>query len=175
MATEAITTISPSTNKPVLTRHAPSPQEISQLPHLAQTAFASFRRSHPNVQSRQDIVAKALQTLGKRQGALAKELTIQMGRPIAYTTIEITTAVKRGEYLNKIAAEVLEVDTPGEKEDGFKRYIRKGPVGVVLIIFAWNVCLHRLFLSMHAPDFFPSIPTSFSSTLLFLPCSPAIV
>src|SRR2546421_8100341 len=33
-----------------------------------------------------------------KQDELAKELTQQMGRPIAYTAKEITTAVKRGEY-----------------------------------------------------------------------------
>ena len=81
---------------------------------------------------------KALKILGDKQDELAKELTEQMGRPIAYTAKEITTAVKRGEYLLKISDDALK-DTEGEAELGFKRYIRKVPVGPVLILFAWNV------------------------------------
>ena len=64
-----------------------------------------------------------------------------MGRPIAYTGIEIDTAVKRGEYLDRIASETLGEDVAGDSEQGFKRFIRKEPIGVVLTIFAWNVSL----------------------------------
>ena len=63
-----------------------------------------------------------------------------MGRPIKYTPIEIKTAIKRAEYLIGIAPEVLS-ETPvlGTVEPGFKRYLtRSDPVGVVLVIFAWN-------------------------------------
>lgn len=38
----------------------------------------------------------------------------------------------------KISEEALK-DTEGEAEKGFKRFIRKVPVGPVLVIFAWNV------------------------------------
>jgi len=52
----------------------------------------------------------------------------------------VATAVKRGEYLLKVSDEALK-DTPGEAEEGFRRWIRKEPLGVVLVIFAWNVSL----------------------------------
>lgn len=45
--------------------------------------------------------------------------------------------VKRGEHLLSISSECL-ADVPGVPEPGFKRFIRKEPVGVVLVIFAWN-------------------------------------
>lgn len=61
-----------------------------------------------------------------------------MGRPIAYTAKEITTAAARGEYMLKVSEECLK-DTSGEAEEGFERYIRKMPLGVVLVVFAWNV------------------------------------
>ncbi|KAK1091465.1 hypothetical protein LTR48_006252 [Friedmanniomyces endolithicus] len=99
-AQETLTTISPTTNQPILTRHA-------------------------------------LQLLNDRQEELARELTEQMGRPIAYTAKEITTAVARGEYMLKISSDAL-ADTPGEPQEGFKRYIRKAPLGPVLVLFAWN-------------------------------------
>jgi len=137
MVAEIITTISPTTNKPILTRHGLTPDQILLLASTARQAFKSYRQSHPTLESRQKVVSKALDILSQRQDELAKETTEQMGRPIAYTAKEIATAVKRAEYMNRIAPEVLQ-DTPGEVEAGFKRYLRKEPVGVVLVIFAWN-------------------------------------
>jgi acyl-CoA reductase-like NAD-dependent aldehyde dehydrogenase len=136
MSIETITTISPTTNQPVITRNGVSAAELESLPSVATEAFLSFSRT--SLSERQAIVKKALKILGDKQDELAKELTEQMGRPIAYTAKEITTTVKRGEYLLKISNDALK-DTDGEAEKGFKRYIRKVPVGPVLILFAWNV------------------------------------
>lgn len=136
MSVETITTISPITNKPVLTRTGISPSDLQLLPEVATDAFFSFRKT--SLVDRQAIVKKALKLLNDKQDELAKELTEQMGRPIAYTAKEVTTAVKRGEYLLKISEEALK-DTDGEPEKDFKRFIRKVPVGPVLILFAWNV------------------------------------
>jgi acyl-CoA reductase-like NAD-dependent aldehyde dehydrogenase len=136
MSVETITTISPTTNQPLITRNGVSASELESLPCVATEAFLSFSRT--SLSERQAVVKKALKLLGGRKDELAKELTEQMGRPIAYTAKEITTAVKRGEYLLKISNDALK-DTDGEAEKGFKRYIRKVPVGPVLILFAWNV------------------------------------
>ena len=136
MSAEIITTISPSTNKPVLTRSGLSDSDLSLLPTVSAQAFNSFRLT--SLEERQTIVKRALKLILDKQDVLARELTEQMGRPIAYTAKEIITAVKRGEYLLKISSDALK-DTPGEAEEGFKRYIRKAPIGPVLILFAWNV------------------------------------
>ena len=135
MANETITTISPSTNQPILARNGISDSDIAMLPAIATQAFDSWKRT--TLQDRQAIVKKALELVVKKQDELAREVTEQMGRPISYTNVEIKTAVKRGEYLLKVSDECLR-DTDGEAEKGFKRYIRKFPVGPVLIIFAWN-------------------------------------
>ncbi|KAH8640115.1 hypothetical protein IG631_03056 [Alternaria alternata] len=126
MSLEKITTISPITNKPVLTRNGLSDADLQSLPETAVAAFESYRRT--SLTERQDIVKKALKLLNDRQDVLGKEITEQMGRPIAYTAKEVTTAVMRGEYLLKISEDTLK-DTPGEAEKGFKRYIKKVPLG----------------------------------------------
>jgi len=135
MSLEKITTISPITNKPVLTRNGLSDVDIKSLPETAANAFISYRRT--SLSERQKIVKQALKLLNDRQDVLGKEITEQMGRPIAYTPKEVTTAVMRGEYLLKISEETLK-DTDGEPEKGFKRYVRKVPLGPVLILFPWN-------------------------------------
>ncbi len=140
MSVEVITTVSPTTDEPILTRNGISPTDLELLPDIATTAFDSWRKT--TLHQRQDIVKKALAILDQKKDELALELTVQMGRPIAYTAKEVATAVKRAEYLLKISEDTLK-DTPGEPENGFKRFIRKVPVGPVLIIFAWNVSAAR--------------------------------
>jgi acyl-CoA reductase-like NAD-dependent aldehyde dehydrogenase len=136
MSVETITTISPVTNKPILTRNGLSDADLLSIPETAARAFESYRRT--SLSDRQAVVKKALKLLDERQDALGKELTEQMGRPISYTAKEVTTAVARGEYMLKISEEALK-DTEGEAEKGFKRYIKKVPLGPVLILFPWNV------------------------------------
>ena len=128
-------TISPTTNEAVLTRHGPNDEELAQLPKKAHAAFSKYRKIP--LSERQKIVRKALDLISSKREELALELTEQMGRPISYTEKEITTAVARGEYMLKISSQAL-ADTPGEEEKGFKRWIRKTPVGPVLVLFAWN-------------------------------------
>ncbi len=149
---ETITTISPSKNKPILTRHGLTEEEATQMTRRAREAFvktSGYPYSHDvdsqgaqneklDLSKRQQIVGKALDLMDGRQQELGQELTEQMGRPIAYVTKEITTAVARGRYLLKMSQDALQ-DTSGEPEAGYRRYIRKEPVGVVLVIFAWNV------------------------------------
>ena len=137
MSTETITTISPSTNKPILTRNGLSPEDMLAVGSKAQAAFKAFRKSHPTLASRQAIVEKALAAISSRTDELAAEITTQMGRPIAYTGKEISTALLRANYMLRISSDAL-APTPGDAESGFKRYIERLPVGVVLVIFAWN-------------------------------------
>jgi len=145
MSLEVLTTISPSTNEPILTRNGVSTSDIELLPQTATEAYQSWRTT--SLAERQKIIRKAMEILSAKQDDLALELTVQMGRPIAYTAKEIATAVKRAEYLLKISDDALK-DTEGEAEKGFKRFIRKVPVGPVLIIFAWNVSSPRRLLAV---------------------------
>lgn len=140
MSLETLRTISPTTNKPVVTRPGISAEELALLPETAQAAFQSFSKNTTLAQ-RQEIVARALGILAQKKDVLGQELTEQMGRPTSYTGVEIATAIKRGEFLNRASNSVLgeEGTVDGEAEKGFKRYIQRKPVGVALIIFAWNV------------------------------------
>ncbi|KAF6815000.1 aldehyde dehydrogenase [Colletotrichum musicola] len=135
MSVEVLSTISPTTNEAILTRNGISQADLDELPNTATKAFESWSKTP--LADRQKIVKTALKLLLNQKDELANELTVQMGRPISYTAGEVATAVKRAEYLLKISDEVLK-DTDGEPEKGFKRFIRKVPVGPVLIIFAWN-------------------------------------
>ncbi|RKF76768.1 Succinate-semialdehyde dehydrogenase [Golovinomyces cichoracearum] len=135
MSLSTMTTISPLTNQPVLTRSCVNDLELQQLPQTATEAFLTFSKTP--LADRQEIVRKAISLLDSRKDLLGKELTELIGRPISYTANEVSTALKRANYLLKISDDALQ-DTPGEAEEGFNRYIKKVPVGPVLILFAWN-------------------------------------
>ena len=146
MSVEEITTVSPISNRPILTRNGLADSDVALLPAIATQSFDSYRAL--SLEQRQSIVGKALKRLAERQDVLARELTEQMGRPISYATKEITTAVARGAYLLQISGDALK-DTDGEPEKGFKRFIRKSPLGPVLILFAWNVSITAPLLLDH--------------------------
>lgn len=140
MSLENITTISPSTNRAVATRPGASLADLQRIPEAAQEAFRSFSQS-TTLEQRQQIVTRALGILEKKKDVLSRELAEQMGRPIHFAPVEIATAIKRAQFLNRVAPEVLGEQgiVQGEPEKGFNRYIKRKPLGVALIIFAWNV------------------------------------
>ena len=73
-----------------------------------------------------------------RKDELGTELSWQIGRPIRYTPNEISGGFQeRAKYMISIAEETLADIVPAPKE-GFQRFIRREPVGTVLVLAPWN-------------------------------------
>lgn len=72
--------------------------------------------------------------------AIAADITAQMGRPLAQARGEIDGLLERFNYLCDIAPGVLAADEiPADAgKENFHREISHEPLGVVLIIAAWN-------------------------------------
>ncbi len=69
---------------------------------------------------------------------IAHEITVQMGRPIRYTPNEILRgAQERARHMMSIAADNLG-DLAVPHTDGFTKFIRREPVGTILIVAPWN-------------------------------------
>lgn len=69
---------------------------------------------------------------------IAREITLQMGRPIRYTPSEILRgAQERARHMMSIAADNL-ADIAVPQTAGFTKFIRREPVGTVLIVAPWN-------------------------------------
>ena len=69
---------------------------------------------------------------------LGEELTWQIGRPIAQSPGEIRRGFhERVKYMSGIAEETL-ADLAVEKKAGFQRFIRREPLGAVLVLAPWN-------------------------------------
>lgn len=68
---------------------------------------------------------------------IVPELAWQMGRPVRYGAGELRGFEERARHMIAIAPEALAPVDPGPKA-GFKRYIKREPLGTVLVIAPWN-------------------------------------
>jgi len=72
-----------------------------------------------------------------RKQEIGVELTRQMGRPVRYTPMEVERMAERADAMMALAPEAL-ADVKAGARVGFTRFIRKDPLGVVLVIAPWN-------------------------------------
>lgn len=76
--------------------------------------------------------------LEKNVTDIAHEITLHMGRPLRYTPNEILRgAQERARHMMSIAADNLG-DLAVPQTGGFTKFIRREPVGTVLIVAPWN-------------------------------------
>src|SRR5262245_45192615 len=101
----------------------------------ARTAFGAWRLLPLEERSRR--VVSALGWFRAQKEAVARDLTVQMGKPIAEARREVDTCLDRAETSLKTAREALAPDVLPPKQ-GFERRIEHEPWGVVLNIVAWN-------------------------------------
>src|SRR5438093_6029559 len=90
------------------------------------------------IDERAAICRRAVESMVARADQLATELTWQMGRPLAQSPLEIRRGfAERATFMIGIATGAL-ADVVLEPKDGFRRFIRREPLGVVLVLAPWN-------------------------------------
>ncbi|HXA36872.1 MAG TPA: aldehyde dehydrogenase family protein [Steroidobacteraceae bacterium] len=99
---------------------------------LAQLAWAS-----QPLTARCEILATAVDAFVAKAADIAAEITWQMGRPIGQAPGEIRGFEERARYMLKVAPQALAPILPGNKT-GFKRQIKRVPLGVVVVVAPWN-------------------------------------
>jgi acyl-CoA reductase-like NAD-dependent aldehyde dehydrogenase len=68
---------------------------------------------------------------------IVPELALQMGRPIRYNG-ELRSLEERVRYMAAIAVDALAPVLPADTKSGFERFVRREPLGLVLVIAPWN-------------------------------------
>ena len=101
----------------------------------AQGVRASWRRTP--LAERVAIVRQAVATLLERREVLGAELTQMMGRPIRFAAGELLGFAERATYMADIAEEAL-ADIQLARTPGFRRFIRREPLGLSLVLAPWN-------------------------------------
>jgi acyl-CoA reductase-like NAD-dependent aldehyde dehydrogenase len=127
--------INPATEEPYRTVAAISESELAAVVVRARRAQRDWRQTPPAERAR--VVAQMVPAFRAQADQVALEITRQMGKPLAQSRNEIDTMIDRAETMCRLAEAAL-ADEPLPPKDGFRRFIRHEPLGVVLDIAAWN-------------------------------------
>jgi acyl-CoA reductase-like NAD-dependent aldehyde dehydrogenase len=134
MATQK--TISPVDGSTYVERELATPQQIESALEKASKAQLEWRQL--SILERADYCTRMVEYMISKADDIAKELSWQMGRPISYTPFEIKRGfAERSSYMISIAEKVLG-DIEVEGKEGFTRFIRREPLGVVFTVAPWN-------------------------------------
>jgi acyl-CoA reductase-like NAD-dependent aldehyde dehydrogenase len=129
-------TITPIDGSIYAERELATQSQIESALAKAITAQQSWKRAP--VAERVAVCKRMLDWLLERADKIGEELTWQIGRPIAYSPNEIRRGFQeRVNYMTGIAEREL-ADIALEPKENFQRFIRREPVGVVLVLAPWN-------------------------------------
>jgi len=127
--------ITPVDGSVYVERDTAGAEQIRQTLANAATAQKAWRAMP--VAERQQLCTAAVDAFVARRDEIAAELAWQMGRPISQAPGEVGGFEERARYMIEIADRALADVQPAPK-DGFNRYIKRVPLGVVFVIAPWN-------------------------------------
>ncbi|MCP5526639.1 MAG: aldehyde dehydrogenase family protein [Verrucomicrobiales bacterium] len=128
-------TISPVDGEVVVERPLHSTSDIDAVLRRARTAQRHWA-SQP-LEQRQVLLTRLVDVLVGWRAELAREITLQMGRPRSQSPGEIRGLEERARYMIEVAPDALRPHQPAARE-GFTRYVQRAPLGIVAVIAPWN-------------------------------------
>ncbi len=133
--TDSLKCVTPVDGSVYATRPLASDAEIAEALARARTAQAAWR--HTPLGERQSLLSAAVDAFVAKGPEIADEIAWQMGRPIAQCPGEVGGFEERARHMTAIAPQAL-ADIAVDPKAGFTRFIRRDPLGVVLVVAPWN-------------------------------------
>ncbi len=133
--TATLRTISPVDGRVYVERPYATETEIAEA--LARAVRAQAAWKDVAVAGRAALCSRAVDALVADTTAIAEEITWQMGRPVRSAPGEVRGLEERARHMIAIAPQAL-ADVRCAPKDGFTRFIRHQPLGVVFTIAPWN-------------------------------------
>jgi acyl-CoA reductase-like NAD-dependent aldehyde dehydrogenase len=133
--TEVQKTISPVDGRIYVERPLADERAIDRCLDVAVAAQRAWAQQ-PLAQ-RVALLGRAVDAFVAKGADIATEITWQMGRPIRHSPGEVRGFEERARYMLDIAASALAPIVPEEKA-GFRRQIKRVPLGVVAVVAPWN-------------------------------------
>jgi acyl-CoA reductase-like NAD-dependent aldehyde dehydrogenase len=130
-----IVCISPVDGREVVRRPSSSAAEIDSAVAAARKQQAAWKRVP--LAERGKILRKAVDAMLAMRAEVGPELAWQMGRPVRYGGNELGGFEERARAMIALAETALAPVVP-EPKQGFKRYVAREPVGIVLTVAPWN-------------------------------------
>ena len=135
MADTDIVCISPIDGRELARRPIASDSAVESALAAARAAQKSWREAP--LRERGAQVLAFLDALLAMNQEVVPELAQQMGRPVRYGG-EFRGVEERARHMVSIAEKSLAPVVPDDERPGFRRMIKREPVGVVLVIAPWN-------------------------------------
>jgi acyl-CoA reductase-like NAD-dependent aldehyde dehydrogenase len=132
---KTIKCISPVDGRVYASRRIATKKEIAAGFAAAHAAQEQWKRLP--IAERAAYCTAAVDAMVAMTDEIVPELAWQMGRPVRYGAGELRGFEERARYMIAIAEEALADLDPGQK-DGFVRYVKRDPLGVVFTIAPWN-------------------------------------
>ena len=130
-----IVCISPIDGHEVARRPVASDAQIASTLNASREAQRKWARV--SVKERSAAVLKFMDAMLSLNQEIVPELAQQMGRPVRFGG-EFRGFEERVRYMVGIAEDALKPVLPTDPKPGFKRMIKRTPVGIVLVIAPWN-------------------------------------
>ncbi len=132
---KVIKCISPVDGSIYAKRPVATTTEIHDKLSLAEKVQKDWRKT--SIAERARFCSAAVDAMLAMEDEIVPELAWQMGRPVRYGAGELGGFEERARYMISIAEDKLKDIDPGDLS-GFKRYIRREPLGTILTIAPWN-------------------------------------
>ena len=132
---EFFSVVSPIDGQELCRREYAKRNEIEQAVATAKQAQAPWFAL--GLAERKEKIGAAIDWLVAHKDEVAAAITHSMGRPISQSPGEVKGLEERARYMLSIADAAL-ADIVPEEKTGFKRFLRREPVGVVLVMAPWN-------------------------------------
>jgi acyl-CoA reductase-like NAD-dependent aldehyde dehydrogenase len=131
----SIQTISPVDGRLYAERTPATAAQIDEALRRARAAQRAWR--DVPLGERAAIIERFCGEFERRGTEIANGLSWQMGRPIRFAPSEVRGTLERARYMTGIAATAL-ADVDAGPKPGFRRFVRREPLGVVFTVAAWN-------------------------------------
>ena len=128
-------TISPVDGRLYAERTPATAAEIDAALERARKAQREWRAVP--VAERASVMERFCAEFERRGQEIAVGLSWQMGRPVRFAPSEVRGTLERARYMIGIAPTAL-ADLDAGPKAGFRRFVRREPLGVVFTVAAWN-------------------------------------
>jgi acyl-CoA reductase-like NAD-dependent aldehyde dehydrogenase len=130
-----LTTISPVDGRVFVERTAATAAQIDAALERARLSQREWRTAP--LAERAVIMEHFCGEFERRGVQIATGLSWQMGRPVRFAPSEVRGTLERARHMTGIASAAL-ADIDSGPKSGFRRFIRREPLGVVFTVAAWN-------------------------------------
>lgn len=133
--TAKVQLISPVDGRVYVEREMADATQVEQALTAAASAQSAWQRR--SLSERAAFCSAAVDAMLSMQADIVPELAWQMGRPVRYGASELRGFAERARHMIAIAPQAL-ADIEPEPVAGFRRYIKREPLGTVLVVAPWN-------------------------------------